>query len=154
MREWLDRWIDAKVAARLRPTTDRAYRAHIRDHLRPQLGHLRLRDLRPTHVAAMLGGVTSDAVTTRRVHATLRSALSTAHRQQLVAFNAAANLDLPAVPKSRVQPWEPEELGRFLDSLQGDPLAALSEVIAAGGLRPGEACGLRWSDVDLARECW
>ena len=87
----------------------------------------------------------------RRVHATLRSALSSAQRQQLVAFNAAANLDLPAAARPKVRPWEPAELGRFLDSLGDDRLAALFELIAATGLRRGEACGLRWSDVDLGR---
>ena len=74
-----------------------------------------------------------------------------AQRQQLVAFNAAANLDLPAAARPKVRPWEPAELGRFLDSLGGDRLAALFELIAATGLRRGEACGLRWSDVDLGR---
>ena len=85
------------------------------------------------------------------MHATLRSALSSAQRQQLVAFNAAANLDLPAAARPKVRPWEPAELGRFLDSLGGDRLAALFELIAATGLRRGESCGLRWSDVDLER---
>jgi integrase len=157
--EFLDHWLADKVAAGLRPTTERSYRQHIRDHLKPQLGHLRLRDLRPNHVAALLRTVAQGKpgkpgpgpASVRRVHATLRSALSSAQRQQLVAFNAAANLDLPAAARPKVRPWEPAELGRFLDSLGGDRLAALFELIAATGLRRGEACGLRWSDVDLER---
>ena len=157
--EFLDHWLADKVAAGLRPTTERSYRQHIRDHLKPQLGHLRLRDLRPSHVAALLRAVAQGKpgkpgpgpASVRRVHATLRSALSSAQRQQLVAFNAAANLDLPAAARPKVRPWEPAELGRFLDSLRDDRLAALFELIAATGLRRGEACGLRWSDVDLGR---
>ena len=157
--EFLDHWLTDKVAAGLRPTTERSYRQHIRDHLTPQLGHLRLRDLRPNHVAALLrtvaqgqpGKPAPGPASVRRVHATLRSALTSAHRQQLVAFNAAANLDLPAAARPKVRPWEPAELGRFLDSIGGNRLAPLFELIAATGLRRGEACGLRWSDVDLGR---
>jgi integrase len=149
--EWLDEWIEAKVAAGLRPTTERSYRQHIRDHLKPQLGHVRLRDLRPTHVTAMLRTVNAGPVSVRRVHGTLRSALASALKVQLVAFNAAANLELPAAPRAKVRPWEPAELGAFLDSIGGDRLAPLFELIAATGLRRGEACGLRWSDVDLTR---
>ena len=157
--EFLDHWLADKVAAGLRPTTERSYRQHIRDHLTPQLGHLRLRDLRPNHVAALLRTVAQGKpgkpgpgpASVRRVHATLRSALTSAHRQQLVAFNAAANLDLPAAARPKVRPWEPAELGRFLDSIGGNRLAPLFELIAATGLRRGEACGLRWSDVDLGR---
>jgi integrase len=85
------------------------------------------------------------------VHGTLRAALATAQRRQLVAFNAAVGVDLPKVQRPKVRPWEPAELGRFLDSLGSERLGALFEVIAGTGLRRGEACGLRWADVDLGR---
>jgi len=156
--EWLDEWIESKVSAGLRATTERSYRQNIRDHLRPSLGHLRLRDLRPSHVSAMLrtvakgrpGRPAPSAKTVRVVHGVLRSALTSALRQQLVAFNAAANVELPAAPRSKVRPWQPAELGKFLDSIGCDRLGPLFELIAGTGLRRGEACGLRWDDVDLA----
>lgn len=157
--EWLDEWIETKVAAGLRPTTARSYRQNIRDHLKPHLGHLRLRDLRPTHVSAMLRAVgrgrdgrrAPGAKTVRVAHGVLRSALTSALKAQLVAFNAAANVELPATPRPKVRPLEPAELGTLLDFVAGDRLGALYELIAATGLRRGEACGLRWRDVDLER---
>ncbi len=54
-------------------------------------------------------------------------------------------------PGPRVQPWEPEELGRFLDQAARDPLSALFEVAAFTGLRRGELLGLQWEDVDVER---
>ena len=48
------------------------------------------------------------------------------------------------------QPWEPGELGRFLDHAVGHRLGVVYDLIAATGLRRGEALGLRWSDVDLS----
>lgn len=151
--EWLDQWLEDKRAAGLRPTTARSYGQHIRDYLRPHLGHLRLRDVRPQHTAGMvraLHGSGMSGATTRRVVATLRSALTSAQRRQLVTINAAANLELPAAPRPKVRPWEPADLGRFLDHAASDRLGPVFEVLAATGLRRGEACGLRWSDVDLA----
>lgn len=150
--EWLDDWLADKVAAGLRPTTRRSYDQHVRDYLRPHLGHLRLRDLRPPHVAAMVRKLGADGpspATVRRIVATLRSALTSAHRQQLVAYNAAANLELPTAPRPRVRPWEPADLGGFLDHAASDRLGPLFELLAATGLRRGEAVGLRWDDVDL-----
>ena len=144
-------WIDDKVANGLRPTTERSYRQHLRDHLVPRLGRLRLRDLRPGHVEAMLRTVNAGPSTVRRVHATLRSALSDAKRRRLVSYNAAVDVALPKAARPKVQPWEPAELGRFLDHAAGDRLGVLFEVMAASGLRRGEACGLRWADVDLER---
>jgi integrase len=45
--------------------------------------------------------------------------------------------------------WKPKHLGKFLDAVTGDRLYAMFSVIAYCGLRRGEACGLRWEDVDL-----
>ena len=155
--EYLAEWIDQKVGAGLRPTTERAYRHHIRDYLTPHLGHLRLRDIRPGHIAAMLRSVAAgdgtrpgpSPATLRRIRATLQSALATAVKDQLVTYNAAKLVEMPKVERFRVSPWEPAELGRFLDYVAGDRLGPLLEFMAMTGLRRGEALGLRWSDVDL-----
>lgn len=50
---------------------------------------------------------------------------------------------------SNVMIWRPEHLGKFLDSVVGHRLYALFCIIAYCGLRRGEACGLRWDDVDF-----
>ncbi|MGI5214946.1 tyrosine-type recombinase/integrase [Plantactinospora sp. CA-290183] len=150
---FLDEWLADKVANGLRLTTARSYRQHIGDYLKPELGKLRLRDLRPGHITAMLRKArkTTSSATVQRIRATLRSALSSAVRQQLVAFNAAKDLDVPAAPRTKVRPWEPAELGKFLDHAITDlRFGALYELVAATGLRRGEAAALRWEDVDLA----
>jgi integrase len=149
--EYLAAWIEVKVANGLRATTERSYRQHIRDHLVPQLGRLRLRDLRPGHVEAMLRTVKAGPTTRRRVHATLRSALSDAQRRQLIPYNPAdtKRVTLPKATRPKVQVWQPAELGRFLDAIGQHRLGALYELDALTGLRRGELLGLRWSDVDL-----
>ncbi len=92
------------------------------------------------------------AVTIRRIHAVLRSALSDAHRTRLVRENVAANITgLPERSKARPTPWEPDMLGRFLDETAWHRFGALYEFLAFTGLRRGEACALRWADVDLER---
>ncbi|URN12506.1 hypothetical protein LUW77_15010 [Streptomyces radiopugnans] len=81
----------------------------------PQLGRLRLRDLRPSHVDRLLTALDNGkrkAATIRRVHATLRSALSTAVRRRLVTFNAAKDVELPRTQRPKAQPWELSRAGR------------------------------------------
>lgn len=53
----------------------------------------------------------------------------------------------PARP-SAVMIWKPGHLGQFLDAVTEERLYAMLSVIAYCGLRRGEACGLRWEDVD------
>lgn len=50
---------------------------------------------------------------------------------------------------SPVMVWTPEQTGTFLDRAARHRLHALYHLIAFRGLRRGEACGLRWADVDL-----
>ena len=45
--------------------------------------------------------------------------------------------------------WSAKQLKAFLESTQRDRLAPLWRVLAMTGVRRGEACGLRWEDVDL-----
>ncbi|MDT5024803.1 MAG: hypothetical protein QOE61_1229, partial [Micromonosporaceae bacterium] len=53
------------------------------------------------------------------------------------------------MPPSAVMVWTPAQLGAFLDQAEADRLYALFHLVAHIGMRRGEACGLRWVDVDL-----
>lgn len=47
--------------------------------------------------------------------------------------------------------WTAGQTARFLTATQGHRLHPVLRLIALVGLRRGEACGLRWCDVDLDR---
>ena len=47
--------------------------------------------------------------------------------------------------------WTAQQLGAFLDSVVDDALFAFWWLTALRGLRLGEVCGLRWTEVDLER---
>jgi integrase len=154
--EYLRTWIAQQ--RQLRATTRRSYESHLRLYLVPQLGDIPLERLRPADIAAMYHSIEAanatkgrptGPATIRRVHATLRSALNDAVKQQRLAYNPALHVKLPDATPPKVDPWQPAELGAFLDAAMGDRLGALYELMAMTGLRRGEACGLRWRDVDL-----
>jgi integrase len=48
-----------------------------------------------------------------------------------------------------VMVWTPTQTRRFLQQARSHRLFALYRLIALRGLRRGEACGLRWKEVDL-----
>ena len=158
--EWLTAWLARKVEdgqndahGSIRPSTAVMYRTYVEGTLIPQLGQFRLGELRHSHVERMLrdlhAGGKGDA-TIRGAHAVLRSALSQAKRARLVSENVAQDVKgLPERGKSRPSPWEPEQLGRFLDATASHRFGPLFEFLAFSGLRRGEACALRWSDVVL-----
>jgi len=152
---FLRAWLNDKISDGLRPTTAASYTAHLERYFIPRLGHLKLRDLRPQHVETALREIAAaraaKPATLRRIHATLRSALGTAVKRRLIPYNPAVAVTLPSVSRPHVRPWEPDELGRFLDHAGPDPLGPVFHVLAATGLRRGEVLGLAWDDVDLTR---
>ncbi len=159
---WLTQWLaelpvlGSNRGKPVKASTITGYADHARLYLVPVLGRIRLRDLRPSHVQRMINELTAGertATTVTRVHAALSSALARAVKRGLVAYNPAARtlIDLPPTSKPQVQPWTGEELGVFLDSVNGHRMGALFEVIAYTGMRRGEAMGVRWSDIDFAR---
>ncbi|WP_158595428.1 site-specific integrase [Galactobacter caseinivorans] len=150
--EYLDRWL-ARRADGLKTTTLDTYRGHVEKFIRPELGAVRIKELRPGHIYAMLDVVAQgrSAASVHRVRATLRSALASAVRERLISWNPARDLEMPREERSRVTPWEPRETVAFLDSVAGDRLAPYFHLVAYLGLRRGEALGLSWDDVDLVR---
>lgn len=174
--DYLQDWLAGAVD--LRPTTARSYGEHVRLYLVPVLGNVRLADLQKVHVERLYAGMrqlgTPDAkgaevralvaartpmqrltmrplspATVRRCHATLMSALNTAVRDGRLFRNPAQHVKLPSGKAPRQRYWTPEQVGAFLDGTADERLAPLYDLVANYGLRRGEACGVRWEDVDL-----
>jgi integrase len=93
------------------------------------------------------------AVTINDIRACLRSALSQAVTEDLIAKNMAMSVKVPSKRsrKRKMQAWSSEEARRFFESARddGDPLYVAYVLILALGLRKGEVLGLTWNDVNL-----
>jgi integrase len=155
--EYLDEWIDV-VRPRLRPTTWNSYRQSVA-HIKGRIGAVPLQSLAPLEVENLYkqllatrgrNGRLLSPKTVRGIHVVLRKALADAERLGLVVRNAAAAAKPPVPAKYEHTTWTAEQLARFLDSIQGERLAAAFVLLATTGMRRGEALGLRWGDVDLA----
>lgn len=163
--EYLEQWGETLGVAGRKPSTVASYRRNLRVHVIPRLGGLRLQALTPLHLDTMYaellaegnmrteGGALSPR-TVRYVHTILRKALSDAARKGLIVRNPSDAATPPSAKAARPPEmafWTPAELHRFLEENEHDALFPILRLVAMTGLRRGEACGLRWSDVDLER---
>ncbi|MEO5313174.1 tyrosine-type recombinase/integrase [Pseudarthrobacter sp. CC12] len=151
---YLTEWLDGQERhAQLKPSTLRMYKRYIHNDVVPAFGtKILLKDLRRPHVAGLIKALQDagrGAVTIKRIHATLSSALTDAVQDGLLAENVAAGARLPKVEKKKIKVWEPSDAGRFLDAVAEHRLGAMFEVAVLTGMRRGELCGLRWQDIDL-----
>jgi integrase len=178
--QYLDSWLRDVVEPNLAPLSASTYETLVRLYLKPGLGALRLdrlnvRDLQRWFTAirkvcqccaqgkdarraeprcCVIGKCCQQvpsARTVRDVRTVLRSALSQAMREELIAKNVAALVKAPTGRTRKAQAWSSDEARKFLESARsdGDPLYALYVLILVLGLRKGETLGLSWAEVDL-----
>lgn len=82
----------------------------------------------------------------------IAAALSDAVKTGLLAKNPATHAAPPSARAARApeQPfWTHEQLAIFLKAAEDHELWPLWRTAALTGMRRGELCGLRWSDIDL-----
>ena len=89
--------------------------------------------------------------TIRQIHAIVRAALHQAVRWGLVSRNVASLASAPSQPQREQQPPTVDEVRALIDAAEAtEPMFGLYvRLVAATGMRRSEACGLRWSDIDL-----
>lgn len=139
----------------MKESTRASYAGHVEQHLVPRLGHLKLRDLRAHHVEQAYRDILAQraerpvgASGLRRVHATVMSALNAAVRRGLIRRNPAAGVELPRPVETERTVWSVAEATRFLQAIRDDRWYLIYRLLLIGGLRRGEALGVRWDDLD------
>ncbi|MFF6877045.1 tyrosine-type recombinase/integrase [Streptomyces sp. NPDC012474] len=151
LSDWLPYWLDNVIKPRRKLSTFDKYEAHVRLYLVPLLGAKRLESLGVADVRRFLVRLEKEttAATAKESHRVLRSALSSACREELITRNVAKLVEPPRTDKPELHPWTLDETLDFLAASRKDPLYAAFVLAIAMGLRRGEIVGLRWSDLDL-----
>ncbi|MFC9097617.1 tyrosine-type recombinase/integrase [Streptomyces sp. NPDC057072] len=151
LSEWLPYWLENVIKPRRERPTYAKYEFHVRLYLVPMLGTKKLESLSVADVRRFLARLEQQttAATAKETHKVLRTALSAACREELIARNVVTLVDAPRVESRSLDPWSLDETLDFLTAARTDPLYPAFVLSIALGLRRGEVIGLRWQDVDL-----
>ena len=169
--EWIAHWRATTLAVSDRKVaTIEQYGILSRKHLEAApFGAIRLDRLKPSDVEALIltmrtktkpGRPTDDEPapepvrafsdsTIRTVYSILRSALDGAVRDGLLARNPAAVVRRPGVARREARHLDADDVVAVLRAAQESRNYTALALIAATGIRRGEALALRWDRVDL-----
>lgn len=162
-KHYLDRLRNQKGDDKLRRSSLDHYEQHIRIHIEPPLGHIKLALLTAPEIEDWKDKLTQggDAIskhTARKVLRTLKAVLADARRRGKVAQNVASDTKIGAVKVDKLEVGEHfptvAEVQAMVKASQGDGhqlRRALVLVICHGGLRYSELAALKWSDIDAQR---
>jgi integrase len=150
----LDKWLEECDRMELSPTTLRNYRSSIETTIRPKLGRVALHRLSAKNLDDLYGAMKTagkSPKTIRNHHAIISSALHQAVRWGWVRSNVAELAKPPRAQHKRVHAPSVEDVRAVVAAAEDrEPrLAAFLMFAALTGMRRGEVCGLRWSDVNL-----
>jgi len=155
--EYLDRWLEA-IKANVRTSTQKRYSILVRVHVKPALGQVKLRDLRPDGLRAVYAKLLDQKsglspTTVRLVHTLIRKSLADAVNDGILASNPAARVRPPRRADFEAKPPTAEEVAKILTTADetDDRLTGLWTVLALTGARLGELLGLSWDDVSWDR---
>lgn len=152
--QWFDEWLTTFVKPTLKPLTVETYEKHIRNHINPNIGGLKLNEVRGTHVQNIYNKMLSNGSspkTIKNVSAILHKAFSVAVKQGIIPVNPCDSTELPKQNKHEIKPLTDAEIPLFLSAIENEELRNVFALCLFAGLRRGEALGLTWDCVDFEK---
>lgn len=154
-----DQWLDTVRASDREPTTLAPYEQHVRLHIVPVCGGIKLSQLTAPKVRAILDGWLANLSRpmATRVFRSFKAILTDAQAHGLVGQNVALAVKVPNAPRmgSKVVIPSKSELRAILAAAAASEnlmARAMVELIIYTGLRASEVRGLAWRSVDLKND--
>ncbi len=146
----------------LSPSTVRRYESMVKVHITDSIGRRRIASLGPYDVERYF----RDLKTTGLSQASVRQIRAVLHRSCRLARKWSSNVLPNPITDTELPEWSlaeqgpavrsptPDEVRRLLAAGRDDDdprMGPFVRLVAATGMRRGEACALRWNDVDWER---
>jgi len=162
--DWLNKWIDGRKQT-LAYNTYRTYKGIIRNHIKDELGHLKLEDINTRMIQDLLnekivnGRIKGDGEgglsvrTVKYIHQTINKALDQAVKEKLLTDNVCKAVELPKKQEEKkLHTWTIKQVNKFLKVAKDYKYYPLLFLALNTGMRRGELLGLQWKDIDMDKK--
>jgi integrase len=152
--DFLYSWLTGTKTSKVRGTW-RHYEQLIRTYIIPNLGKIKVRDLRPEHIQAFYNRLFERQVgvyTIRKIHITLHSVLQQAVKTGMIERNPASFVQPPKEPANEMTILNTSQVSQLLIAAQSSRLEAIIHLAVISGMRQMELLGLKWSDLDWIKQ--
>ncbi|MCH5185943.1 MAG: site-specific integrase [Oscillospiraceae bacterium] len=145
LSDWLITWIESED--NIKETTKRLYKSNIKNHIIPKIGKIPLKRLSGDILQSFVSSFKLAPSTVQLIFTVLKSALTRAEDRGFIT-NIWSKVKLPKRKSSEVTILTPQEQSKLESVLcEKNDIGIL--ICLYMGLRIGELCALKWSDVDF-----
>ncbi|MDF2485686.1 MAG: integrase family protein [Herbinix sp.] len=144
-QEWL-KTKEKTVAHRTYTGYKESYDRHIKTVFESKL----IKDIEPIDINAFMTSLKFKPATVAKIMTTLKQIFDFAVSMNYIRSNPCMGIRKPNIRISKKQTWTPKQINSFLslkDTKEATCFTAFL-ILFSAGMRPGEVCGLRWSDYD------
>jgi len=148
---WLKKYLDVYCRDREQTTLD-GYRNYIYKHIIPELGKVKLAELKPLHIQKFYNSEREKGFKNKTIlqeHRIMHRAFKKAVVDGLMARNPCDGVDIPSPEEYEPTIYTEEQFAKLLQKLKGHRMEAIILLAGMCGLRRGELLGLSWGDIDL-----
>ena len=148
----LDRFLEHSISIGRATTTIHGYRIKI-GKIESALGRIPLRKLTAGDIDAWYGQLRTDGMspaTIKHHHRLIVAALNQAMKWDMVSRNVATLASPPRAAKFEINPPTQQQVNELIALAKESRIRYLADLlylVAVLGLRRGETCGLRWTDI-------
>jgi len=153
LSDYMNEWLQNYGASNLRPSTYSSYQAQIRNHIIPNIGTLKLKQITPEVLDKMFQLLYSKGLSNSSVRYTQRIlsvSLEHARKYHYIETNPARDILTKFGKQGKTpEPYTVSELQALMSKVIGTEWEMPIMLAGMYGLRLGEVIGLRWQNVDL-----
>lgn len=150
VEKWMRSWLEADLLGGIKPSSYLTYLNQMNRHILPCLGRMQMASITPEMVHSFLECLQAKGLgenTVRGIYRLLSAAMRAALDDGIIAKNPCRKICVKRGERVQQRVFSREEQKKVEKTLsQGEDLTALFAMYT--GLRLGEICGLRWSDIN------
>lgn len=150
VKQWAEIWLETYKKGRVAYRSFQNYKLYVEKHIIPELGRLKLTEVRPAHIARLYQkkmGLSNSA--RRHIAIALNGIFETAIQNRLCTENPAKAEKPPKTAQARPRAWTMSQASTILAHTKSHEYGPMVAALLYTGLREGELCALEWDHLHL-----
>lgn len=151
VEQWCHEWLWSYKRNSVKQKTFDQYETILRTHIIPDIGDIRLADLKTMHIQRIINKMHDSGLSHRTIEVmkiVMHAALKQAQRNKLVSENVCENVVLPRKQPKHIRVLNEDEPTKLIAALKDNYIGRGLLFALYTGMRRGEVLALKWSDYD------